>query len=239
MSGLVRTRRRWRQAGWRLGGVGALFVLTTTLAAGLQVREIRVTGARRFPAAEVEATLRHALGNPTIATRAETLRGSVRALPWVADARVQISLDGVVSCVVSERTPVAVAADGDRRAWVDAAGVLLGPPDEDGSLVELRGFSARPEERVAALAAVASCERQWGDRLVTVERAGPREVTLQFAGTTAAVVIDPADATTLAAARRVLAAWESEMGSTPLRLDARVAGRVAVLPALTPPKASS
>ena len=62
MSGLVRLRHRWRRLAVRLAIAGVAAALTATLAAGLQVHAIRVTGAHRFRAAEVEKALRFALG---------------------------------------------------------------------------------------------------------------------------------------------------------------------------------
>ena len=58
----------------------------------------RWTGTHRFPATDIEAVLRSALGSPTLTVRPDDLREAVRGLPWIADAQVRISLDGVVSC---------------------------------------------------------------------------------------------------------------------------------------------
>jgi len=233
VSGIVQRRRRWHRLGGRLAGVTIFLLLTATLATGLQIREIRVVGAVRFPAREVESSLRFALGIPTVAAPAEALRNAARAVPWVADAQVQVSVDGVVTCTVAERVPVATAVDGGRRMLADAEGHLLAPAGADAPPLELVGFGSAPEERAAVLAAVAAIEGNWGARLNRAERVGPSDVRLTFAGTACEVVVDPGAGDALVAARRVHAAWLAQTGAAPQRLDARASGRVAVLPATT------
>ena len=235
MSGPVRHRRPWRRLVTRVLQAGAALAVSAAIAAALQVREVRVSGARRFPAREVEAVLRAALGTPTVAARAGALRESVLAVPWVADASVRVSLDGVVTCSVTEREPVAVAVDAGVRRFVDLEGRILAPAQDGGSLLELDGFGPFPDERAALLAAVPALERTWGARLERVERVGPSDVALHFAGTALPVLADPARPAGVAAARRVLTAWTATRPA-PVRLDARVSGLVAVLPAPPDPE---
>jgi hypothetical protein len=87
------------------------------------------------------------------------------------------------------------------------------------------------------LATAAAAERAWGARLLRAERLGPCDVSFAFADTACIVVADPARPEGLACARRVLTAWTAQVGAAPLRLDARVADRVAVTPAPPPPPA--
>ncbi len=235
MSGPVRHRRPWRRVVTRVLQAGAVLAVTAALAAALQVREVRVSGTRRFPARDVEAVLRAALGSPTVATRAGALRSSVLAVPWVADASVQVSLDGVVTCSVTEREPAAVLQDAGVRRLVDREGRILGPAPDGGSLLELDGFTPFPEESAVLLAAVPALERTWGARLERVERVGPSDVALHFAGTDLPVLAAPTKPAGLAAARRVLTAWTATRPA-PVRLDARVSGLVAVLPAPPDPE---
>ncbi len=235
MSAPVRHRRPFRRVLRRLAIPAAALALTATLAVALQVRQVRVEGARRFPARDVEVALRPALGSPTIAARAGALRAAVRAVPWVADASVRVSLDGVVTCSVEERVPVAVALDAGERRLVDGDGRILGNAAAGAALLELDGFAPYPEERRACLARVAAIEREWGGALERVERVGPHDVALHFRGVAPAVLADPERPEALEAAHRVLAAWTAGR-PVPLRLDARVAGRVAVLPAPAAPE---
>ena len=227
-------RRPLRRAALRLLPLVLLAACAATLAQALQVRELRVTGTRRFPAADVERALRSALGTPTVAVRPEELRAAVRQIPWVADAQVRVTLDGVVACAVRERRPVAVAVDNGRRTLVDAEGELLAPAGPTAPALELVDYGAHPHERAGVLAAVPAFEAAWGARVVRVTRLASRDVTVEFEGVACPVAVDPATPAGLVAARAVLRAWLAERGGAPLRLDARVSGRVAVLPAPEP-----
>ncbi|MGE5236495.1 MAG: cell division protein FtsQ/DivIB [Acidobacteriota bacterium] len=234
MSGLrIRRRPHWRVLLRALPFL-ALLALTATLAGALQVRDIRVVGASRFPAREVELALRSALGTPTVAARPEALRELVQTVPWVKDARVRISLDGIVTCTVTERTPVAVAVDGSRRTLVDAAGELLGPAEPNVAGLELAGFGPYPVEREHVLARVAAWEEVWGAHLLRVVRVGPQDVELAFADTHCLILTDPADPALLTTARRVLAAWLADRRPEPVKIDVRLGTRVAVTPAPAP-----
>ncbi len=220
-----------------LPAAGAI-ALTATLAVALQVREVRVVGTHRFPTRDVEAVLRSDLGSPMIAARASELRTRVLGVPWVSDATVRVSLDGVVTCAVVEREPVAVEVDGGVTQLVDREGRLLAPAAAGSSLLQLEGFAPFPEERAALLAARADLERAWGAVIARAQRLGPHDVALQFTGFTVSVLADPRRPGELTAARRVLAAWTARR-PVPVRLDARVSGRVAVLPAPAPPEGES
>ena len=213
MSGQVRHHRPIRKLVGRTLPLAALLALIATFALTLQVRQVRVSGTRRFPARDVENVLRTALGSPTITTRAGTLRARVRAVPWVDDATVRVSLDGVVTC----------------------EGRLLTTVESVSSLLLLTGFAPFPEERETLLAVVPALEQAWGGKLEHAERVGPHDVALHFADGSPTVLADPDQPEELAGARRVLAAWTARQ-TVPLRLDARVPGRVAVLPASIPPE---
>jgi cell division septal protein FtsQ len=226
----VRRRPRWRIA-LRVVPLLALLALTATLAGALQVHDIRVTGTRRFPASDVVRALRSALGTPTVAARPEALRQLVRTLPWVEDAQVKISLDGIVSCTVCERVPVAVAVDGGHRTLVDATGTLLAPATPGAAALELEGFGPYPDGRRTVLAQVPTWEHLWGARLLRVVRVGPRDVELAFADAHSTILTDPADPRQLTTARRVLAAWLADHRPEPERIDVRLGTRVAVTPA--------
>ena len=230
MSGPVRSRHAWRRFATRAISTMVALALFGTLAAALQVHEVRVSGTQRFPARDIETVLRSALGSPTVATRASLLRAGVRALPWVANATIRVSLDGVVTCAVTERQPVAIATDMGVRHLMDQEGRFLGPAPDGTVLLELDGFAPFPEERATLLAAVPDIERAWGAPLVTTKRVGPHDVALHFASTLLTVLADPSQPDGLVAARRVFAAWTATQ-PVPLRLDARVRGLVAVLPA--------
>lgn len=238
MSGPHRHRHTLRRLLRRTVPALVTLALTATLAVALQVREVRVVGARRFPARDVETVLRSALGSPTIATRAGALRTRVRAVPWVEDATVRVSLDGVVTCTVVERVPVAVEVDAGVQRLVDREGRLLTTIESASLLLRLDGFGPFPEEREALLGVVPALEHAWGGRLERADRVGPHDVALHFADTPPPVLADPRRPEELVAARRVFAAWTVKR-PVPLRVDARLVGRVAVLPAPVAPKRES
>ena len=152
MSGIVRHRQRHVLRYCVVALVAA--ALTATLAVAVQVRRVQVSGAHLFPAREVEAALASVLGERVIATSAEQLRSRALGVPWVADAVVRLSLDGTVTCQLTERQPVAVAVDGSTRELVDGSGTLLGDHQPPSPLLELLGFAPYPGERVGVLAAV-------------------------------------------------------------------------------------
>ncbi len=58
---------------------------------------------------------------------AAALREELRALPWVADARVSIQLPHTLAIDIVERTPHAVLEKADRLVLIDAGGVELEP----------------------------------------------------------------------------------------------------------------
>lgn len=231
MSGLVRHRRPWRRLAVATAGLAVGAALTATLATALQIRQLRVEGAVRFPASDVERALRPALGSTTLTNRAADLRGLVSELPWVANASVRVTLDGTIHCLVRERQPVAVARDGSHLRLADREGRLLGEARGELPALEIVGFAPFPEERATVLAAVEELERAWGARLKVAERLGPADVGLVFEDVPCTVVVDPSQPEHVALARRVLTAWLRDQQPVPQRLDARVGGRVAVLPA--------
>jgi hypothetical protein len=111
---------------------------------------------------------------------------------------------------------------------------LLGPYSADLGLVRLDGFAPFPEERTHALAGLRSCEVAWGGRAERIERLGPHDVALHFAGDGPSVLADPASPAELAVGRQVFAAWPVNRLGVVSRIDVRVPGRVAVLPAAPP-----
>ena len=214
-------------------------VLTTTLGMAFQVRHLRVEGTRRFAPAEIEAALQPALGSMSLTLRATDLRGAVLDVPWVEEASVRVSLDGIVHCLVREREPVAVAIDGSVVNLVDRTGHLMGSPRGSLPELELADFAPFPEERATLLAALPALEEVAAARVHRATRLGFCNVALTFHRIPCPILVDPTRPDQLRLARRVLEAWQRDMQAAPLRLDARVDGRVAVLPAPEPTETPS
>lgn len=234
MSGIVRHRQSWK----RTVRVGLILVagaiLTTTLGMAFQVRRVLVEGTRRFGTTEVETALQPALGSMSLTVRAADLRDAVLEVPWVEEASVRVSLDGVVHCLVREREPVAVAIDGAVVSLVDATGHLMGAPHGVLPELELVDFAPFPEERATLLASLPSLQRAWGAPVRRALRLGFSNVALSFPNVSCPILVDPTSESQLRLARRVLETWQRDTHSAPQRLDARVDGRVAVLPAPEP-----
>ncbi|MEP0775728.1 MAG: hypothetical protein HRF46_15380 [Acidobacteriota bacterium] len=234
MSGLIRRRPRWHSLIPRLALVVGAVVLTGSIAAALQVRRVHVEGVGAPIRTRVEEVLAAAVGSPTLTVRAEELRAAVlHQVPWVADAAVSVSLDGVVHCAVTLRRPMALLVDGARFLLVDDSGRILGEAQGESPLpsLELIGFAAHPEERATLLAALPALETAWGGEVRRVERLGPRDVALQFVDGPAVVIADPSHPARLADGRAVLTAWTQRFPTAVQRLDVRAPGRVAVAPA--------
>ncbi len=234
MSGLIRRRPRWHSLIPRLTlAVGAV-ALTGSIAAALQVRRVHVEGVGAPIRTQVEEVLAAAVGSSTLTVRAEELRAAVlHQVPWVADAAVSVSLDGVVHCAVTLRRPMALLVDGARSLLVDDSGRVLGEPQGEAFLprLELIGFAAHPEERATLLAALPALETAWGGEVRRVERLGPRDVALQFVEGPPLVIADPSHPERLKEGRTVLTAWTRRFPTAVQRLDVRTPGRVAVAPA--------
>lgn len=235
MSWGPRRRRLLQRWMLRAGVLALLLGVTATLAAALQVREVRVEGTQRFPAEAIRQVLHSALGSPTLTVRPDDLREAVLRLPWVAEAQVRLSLDGVVACTVEERVPVAVATSRSGLELVDREGRLLFRVTSAPELPVLEGFAPYPEERAALLAAIDALGARWGTPVRRALRLGPNDVRLDFGQAQPAVVVDPAKPDNLVDARKVLAAWTITYGGPPAVLDARVARRIAVVPAPVQP----
>lgn len=234
MSGPIRRRSRLRFLAPRLALATAAVVLTGSIAAALQVRRVMVEGVGGPVLQQVEAVLAAAVGSPTLVVRAEELRAAVlHQVSWVADAAVTVSLDGVVHCAATLRQPVAVLTGGAQPLLVDDSGRILGEPmaGAPSPSLELVAYAPHPEERAALLAALPSLQATWGGQVRRAERLGPRDVALQFADSPLLVLADPSRPLGLAAGRAVLTAWERHSLPAASRLDVRVPGRVALLPA--------
>jgi cell division septal protein FtsQ len=235
----MRYRSPWRRA-LRLVAMALLVgALTGTLALAVQVRRVKVLGAEHFAARDVETVLGSAMGERLIAASAEGLRERAMTVPWVADAAVKLTFDGTMTCTVTEREPVALARDGGRQQLVDATGRLMGAAGSASGLTVLDGFGPFLEERGDILTALPALERAWGGRVERVERISAGDVALHFADTPFVVLAPTHRAEVLTTARAVAAAWTASRRAAPQRVDARVAGRVALLPAAPPPPTES
>jgi cell division protein FtsQ len=122
-----RTSRRRRRL-----VVAAVVVAVAAVAWGvthsplLAVRRVVVTGTTHVPAAAVVAASGIHDGEHLVDVDEGRARARLLALPWVADAHVDVSWQGTAHLSVTERTPVAAVVSGPHR-WllVDGKGRAL------------------------------------------------------------------------------------------------------------------
>jgi len=131
-----RSRRRvaWRRRARRIGAlvVVAAAVAGATWVVGysdlLTADRVEVTGVEPPLADAVTSTAAVPLGTPLARVDTETIAARVGDIPDVAAVTVTRSWPGTVVVAVEPREPVAALAAGDSWAFVDAEGVIFGPP---------------------------------------------------------------------------------------------------------------
>jgi cell division protein FtsQ len=94
----------------------------------LDLDELTVEGAERTGVEAVVAATGVRDGDQLIDIDVDATRARILALPWVADASVQVDWPGALRIRVSERSPLAVArTSASTGMLVDGAGRVLGP----------------------------------------------------------------------------------------------------------------
>lgn len=114
---------------------GELFILLFMLAQPVfRAREVEVSGVRRLTAAQVRAALDLPADRSIFFLNRGALQARLLTLPWVRSASVSLGLPDRVDVTVSEWSPVAVVARGERSYYLNERGVVLDPADEAGGL---------------------------------------------------------------------------------------------------------
>jgi cell division protein FtsQ len=126
--GAAQRSRRWRRWLVVLGVVAlaALAVWVVWVSPLLSVREVRVTGAVSVSVDEVRTAAAVQRGIPLARADVDGITARVAAIPRVAAVEVRRGWPDVLVIVVTERTPVAVTADGPTLVYVDATGARFG-----------------------------------------------------------------------------------------------------------------
>ena len=177
--------------------VGSVVALVATIAVGaysplMALREVRVEGAQRIPAAEVQGAFTSILGTPLpLIDRAE-VHSALSKFPLIETYATETIPPGTLVVRIVERTPVGVIETDSGLELVDAAGVVIDRPEDvpDGQpLIETEGGVA--DEGFRAVAAVV--------------RSLPAEVRAQLTGATA----DTADDVELELAGGATVVWGS------------------------------
>lgn len=153
----TRTRVRRVRRGWSgvavisLQAAGVVVLAFSSLWLGyakvmaserLRVEHVDVRGSRFLSEGEVRELLGPAVGENILSLDIDTIKGRLRASPWVADATVRRALPDTLQVDVRERVPVALA-EADGLYLMDGEGVLIelyGPKTAGFDLPIVRGL---------------------------------------------------------------------------------------------------
>jgi cell division septal protein FtsQ len=199
----TRVRRARRGTMWRAvvaveitgGCLVAAFLLWSAYAnvmasERLKVDRVEVRGSRFLSEGEVRELLGPAVGENILGLDIESLKGRLRASPWVADATVSRTLPDTLRVDVREREPLALA-ELERLYLMDADGTVIdlyGPRTAGFDLPIVRGLvGATGEERRDRAQKAGVLLRDLGDLAaevseVEVERSGDLQVVLRGKG---------------------------------------------------------
>lgn len=152
-----RSRRRRITSAVVLGSVVALAAVVAIGAYSplMALREVRVEGAQRIPAAEIEAAFDGVLGTPLPLIQPGDVHAALAAFPLIETYATETIPPGALVVRVVERTPVGVIDTGSGLELVDAAGVVIERPEgrpEGQPLIEVEGGVT--DEGFRAVAAV-------------------------------------------------------------------------------------
>ncbi|MDQ0575132.1 FtsQ-type POTRA domain-containing protein [Agromyces albus] len=180
-------RSRRRRLVWSvvLGSIAALVVVVIGGAYSplMALRDVRVEGAQRIPATEVQAAFAGTLGTPLPLIASADVHDALSAFPLIETYSTETIPPGTLVVRIVERTPVGVIDTGEGLELVDAAGVVIERPETrpDGQpLIEAEGGIAGEGFRAAA-AVVRSLPPDVRGQLVGVHAATADDVRLQLA----------------------------------------------------------
>lgn len=174
-------RSRRRRVTWAVVVV-ALLALVAVVGVGaysplMALRDVRIEGAQRIPAAEVQAAFADVLGTPLPLIDSAEVHAALARFPLIETYSTETVPPGTLVVRIVERTPVGVIDTGSGLELVDAAGVVIERPDTlpaGQPLIQVDGGVA--DEGFRAVAAVV--------------RSLPADVRGQLTGATAATADD-------------------------------------------------
>jgi cell division protein FtsQ len=122
-------RSRLRRMTWIVGlaSVAALALLAVGVAYSplMALREIRVEGASRVPAADIRAAFDDRLGTPLPLIATDEVRRTLSDFPLIETYSTETVPPGTLVVRVVERTPVGIVQTGSGYVSADAAGVVI------------------------------------------------------------------------------------------------------------------
>lgn len=194
-------RSRRRRITWAVA-VGAVLAVVAVVGIGaysplMALREVRVEGAQRIPADQVQGAFATLLGTPLPLIDGAQVQTALERFPLIETYATETIPPGTLVVRIVERTPVGVIDTGSGLELVDGAGVVIERPDErppGQPLIEVEGGVAGEGFRAVA----------------GVVRSLPADVRLQLAGATA----DTADDVRLELEGGASVVWGSAEDST-------------------------
>lgn len=181
-------RSRRRRITWAVVG-GAVIALVGVIAVGaysplMALREVRVEGAQRIPAADVQAAFADMIGTPLPLIDSGEVHAALEAFPLIETYATETIPPGTLVVRIVERTPVGVIDTGAGLELVDAAGVVIERPGErpEGQpLIEVEGGVADEGFRAVA-SVVRSLPAEVRTQLTRATAATADDVRLELAG---------------------------------------------------------
>ncbi|GGI48433.1 cell division protein FtsQ [Agromyces flavus] len=127
-------RSRMRRLAWIVGiaSVVGLAVLAVAVAYSplMALREVRVEGASRIPAADIQAAFEDRIGTPLPLISADDVQTTLSEFPLIETYATETLPPGTLVVRIVERTPVGVLDGPSGFTAVDAAGVVVARSDE-------------------------------------------------------------------------------------------------------------
>ena len=181
-------RSRRRRIAWAVAG-GAVALVTVGVVAGaysplMALREVRVEGAQRIPAAEVVAAFDGELGTPLPLIARDAVHDALADFSLIETYSTETIPPGTLVVRIVERTPVGVIDSDDGLQLVDGAGVVIERPEErpEGQpLITVEGGTASDGFRAVA-AVVRSLPADVRVQLVAARATTSDDVELELAG---------------------------------------------------------
>ena len=115
--------------------VGSILAMVAVVGVGaysplMALREVRVEGAQRIPAAEVQAAFADVLGTPLPLIDGAEVHDALSRFPLIETYATETIPPGTLVVRIVERTPVGVIDTGSGLELVDGAGVVIERLDE-------------------------------------------------------------------------------------------------------------